>query len=63
MKHDAKLQNLRLSRGTDVLTISSGGRSVSVYVTFSMLLGHLSSSWTQYYLGSLAGIFFPEFEA
>ena len=25
---------------------------------FSMLLGHLSSRWTQYYLGSLAGIFF-----
>ena len=36
MKHDAKLahQNLRLSRGTDVFTISSGGRGVSVYVTF-----------------------------
>ena len=36
MKHDAKLahQNLRLSRGTDVFTISSGGRGVSVYVSF-----------------------------
>ena len=36
MKHDAKLahQNLRLSRGTDVFTIPSGGRGVSVHVTF-----------------------------
>ena len=35
MKHDAELahQN-RLSRGTDVFTISSGGRGVSVYLTF-----------------------------
>ena len=36
VKHDAKLahQNLRLSRGTDVFTISSGGRGVSVYLMF-----------------------------
>ena len=36
MKHDAELahQNLRLRRGTDVFTISSGGRGVSVYLTF-----------------------------
>ena len=36
MKHDAELahQNLRLSRGTDVFTISSGGRGVSVYLMF-----------------------------
>ena len=41
MKHDAKLahQNLRLSRGTDVFTISSGGRGVSVYLMFSYASG------------------------
>ena len=34
VKHDAELahQSLRLSRGTDVFTISSGGRGVSVYL-------------------------------
>ena len=38
MKHDAKLvheilEKLRLSRGIDVFTMSSGGRGVSVYLT------------------------------
>ena len=35
VKHDADPahQNVRLSRGTDVFTISSGGRGVSVYLT------------------------------
>ena len=36
MKHDIELahQNLRLSKSTDVFTISSGGRGVNVYLMF-----------------------------
>ena len=55
MKHDAKLahQNLRLSRGTDVFTISSGRRGVSVYLMFFYASGPPVVKLDAMHLGSL----------